>query len=303
MERLKTSLFKLKEKSMAHEDLGSLTDCFVIQSNNKKAMAVTAGGVPLDTTKIETETPAVEHFLYEELDDVVITGTPLRDDNVLTLEAGHNFVAPSGFDKDYLNIHYVDETIGGFIGIRFSQHAVIAVSGNDITISPKLPYDIDVTKIEKSKRVNIDLAVLGSLATPRKFITGPPDGSKWNIRRLMIDMILASQPDDAKFGDISAISNGLFFGFENAVFAEYNVVIFDNGGFRSTAYDVNYVARSVPAGSYGLSMRKTFAGEEKYGSVIVLDGVTNDEFVGYVQDDLSTISRFRVKIMGNIKED
>jgi hypothetical protein len=262
----------------------------------------------ISVSNSESETPAIEHFLYEELQTVVITGTPLKGDYQLTLETGHGFVAPVAPNRDYLNIHYVANPTDStdFVNNRFSQHAVVAVAGDVISISPPLAFDIDITKIEKSKRVNVNMAkTTGTLAAPRKFFTTPPDGMSWNLRRLMVDMILTSAADDGKFGNIeNGLANGVFFGFESPVslFAEYNVVVFDNGGFRSTAYDVDYTVRSGGAGDFGLSMRKTFAGAGKYGSVIRLDGTLDDEFTGYVQDNLTTIPRFRVKVMGNIAE-
>jgi len=260
----------------------------------------------LRVKSVESESPAFEHFLYEELNDVVIVGTYSAGDYELTLQAGHNYVNPAAPNADYLNIAYEGNpgVITDFVNNRFSQHKVTNVATNVITISPPLAYDFDPVNVEKSKRVNVNLSKTAALpGTKIKFFATPTNGLVWNTRRLMVDMILNGAPDDALFGNLAQIPNGVYFGFESPVslFREYNVSVFDNAGFRATAYDVAYTTRSGGGGNWGLSMRKTFAGVGQYGSVIRLDGSLSDQFVAYVQDDLTLIPRFRVKIMGNIQ--
>jgi hypothetical protein len=257
------------------------------------------GSIPVMTQN--RTTPSVEHFMYQELNDVVITGTPAKGTNVLTLSPGHSFVAPVAPNKDYLNIHYVDEGIGGFVGVRFNQFAVVAVVGDQVTITPPLPYDLDPAKVEFSKRVNVNMGIAGgTLAAPIKFQTYPPDGLKWDLTRLIADMILTSAADDGKFGNIPALANGVYFGFESPAFTEYQLSIFDNGGWRASAYDVETTIRSGGGGDFGLAVRKTSAGEDKLGVAIRLDGALGDSFVKYLQDDLALLGRYRIRVMGHV---
>ena len=257
--------------------------------------------VGMDINLQDQTTPPIEHFLYQELNDVVITGTPTKGTNVLTLQAGHNFVAPSGFNKDYLNIHYIDYNLPLALGMRFNQFAIVAVSGNDITITPPLPYDFSVAKVETSKRVNVNMNVIGTISSPIKFQTTPPDDQDWDLTRIMPDMILTSGGDDGKFGNIAGgLTNGEYFGFEGDVYTEYQVNIFDNGDLRSTAFDLTYPTRSGGSGDFGLGTRKTLAGQSKSGVAIRLHGNHNDKFVKYTQDDLSSLPRYRIKVMGHV---
>lgn len=255
----------------------------------------------IDVNLQDQTTPTIEHFLYQELNNVTITGTPTKGTHILTLSAGHSFVDPAGFDKDYLNIHYIDPDLPQTQGMRFNQFAVIDVDGNDISITPPLPYDLIVARIETSKRVNVNMNLLGTFASPIKFETRPPDGQKWDLTRFLPDMILSSGGDDGKFGNIAGgLANGEYFGFEGDLFTEYQVALFDNGDLRSTAFDLTYPARSGGQGDFGLGTRKTVAGQDKSGVAIRLNGANNDKFVKYTQDNLTTLLRYRIKVMGHI---
>lgn len=254
-----------------------------------------------DVNLQDQTTPPIEHYLYQELNDVVITGTPVKGTNILTLQAGHNFVAPVGFIREHLNIHYLDMTLPQALGMRFNQFTVIAVDGNNISITPPLPYDFILSNVETTKRVNTNMNILGTFANPVKFETRPPNGQQWDLTRLMPDMILGTGGDDGKFGNIAGgIDNGEYFGFEGDLFTEYQVSIFDNGDLRSTAFDLTYPSRSGGSGDFGMGTRKTLAGQPKSGVAVRLDGANNDKFVKYTQDDLTSIVRYRIKIMGHV---
>jgi hypothetical protein len=285
------------------EELGSLSDCYVTLENGKRAIAISSGGSPVDVANQDQTTPSIEHFLYRELNDVVILNPLTKGQNTIDLSTGHGFTVPLTY-KEYLNVYYEDPDLPGALGSRFNQFAVVAVNGDTISITPSMPYDLDTAKITSSKRVNVNQSIdAGSLVTPIKYKTRPPGNTKWDITRFIIDMILTSAGDDGKFGNLPPLTNGVFFGFEGDLFTEYLLAIFDNGGFRATAYDVQYTVRSGGAGDFGMAVRKTSAGMDKLGVAVRLEGETNDHFVSYVQDALTGIVRYRVKIMGHIVED
>jgi len=161
-------------------------------------------------------TPSIEHYMYEELEDVIITTAYSRGDNIITLESGHGFVGVVGLEKEHLNIYYNVEGVDGL------------------------------------------------------------------------------------FGDITALTNGMYLGFENESFAEYNLVVLDNAELRNSAFEVEYTNRSGGQGNYGVSFWKKSSGFENLGVTIRLDGSMNDTLCTYVQDDLTGIIRFRIKILGHI---
>jgi hypothetical protein len=256
------------------------------------------GSKDVDVFTQDQTTPPIEYFLTQLVNAVTITTAQAETDNTIILQAGHGVL-----EGELIEI-YSEETLGsGEVFKRFIQVRVVDVATNTIRIGQFIGFALDPANIVFSNRVTDDLNVLGSLASPKRFRMGPPNGFKWDLTRLMVAMILDSLPDDGLFGNVAQLTNGIFFGFEGDESKNYLVNIFANAGFRSTAYDVNYATRSVPAGSYGLSVRKTFAGRDKYGVAIRLFGETNDEFVMYVQDDLTDLVEFKIKIMGHIVED
>ena len=246
-------------------------------------------------------TPPVEHFMFEILNNVTIASNASLGDNQLTMESGHGFIDPVPPAEDFIVIYYIDESQPtAALKYRFFQSRVVNVTDDVIDLGIHLPFDLDITKVDSAHRVNVNMAVSGTFASPKKFHTTPVNGVEWDLTRVVPDMILSSLADDGLFGNITALINGMFFGFEGDNFTEYNVNVIDNGGFRSTAFDVLYTTRSGGQGSFGMSVRKTFAGQDKYGVTIRLDGTTHDMFVAYIQDNLTGLARFRMKVMGHV---
>lgn len=266
-----------------------LNDVYTTKANGKRSFEVNN---PI------SENPAVEHFMYQELADVVILNNPVQMSNQIDLQAGHGFVAPVSPNRDYLNIHYDDVTLPGFLGARFSQHAVTAVNVNQITITPPLAYDFISGKEESTRRVNVNMGLNGSI-TPVRFISHPPNGQIWDLHRFIIDMILATAGDDGKFGNLAQLTNGIYYGFESPEYTEYQISIFDNGGYRASAFDLEYPLRAGGGGDFAMACRKSIS---RTGSVVTLRGNADDKFVKYVQDDLSGLVRYRVKTGGVIAE-
>lgn len=252
-----------------------------------------------DVAVQDQTTPPIEYFLTREINDVVITNQPTAQSNRIELQSGHGVQV-----DEFIEIYNEDSLTPNLTLKRFAQLRVIIVSADTVWVGQYIGFDIDSESVQFSKRTTGNMAVDASLDTVVRFSIGPPNGIKWDLTRTILGMVLNSQPDDSEFGDIvGGLDNGIFFGFEGDIAVEYLVNIKINAGFRGTAYDVSYQARSVPAGSYGLSMRKSFSGQDKYGVAIRLDGQNNDEFVIYIQDDLTDLIEFGIKVMGHIVED
>jgi len=179
----------------------------------------------------------------------------------------------------------------------------------DIPISfPGNTIPGDPFEILKSLRVCVNLAEttitgVGTLDDPVEFSIEPPIESKWDLTRSMHVMILDSGADDGKFGNIAKLTNGIYFGFVSDIEQAFLVNIKDNSDYRSTCYDVQYTTRSGGGGDFGMAARKTFGGLDKYGVVIRLDGASNDRFIVRIQDDLSDLVQFKIKLMGHVVED
>lgn len=251
-----------------------------------------------DVAVQDQTTPPIEYFLTRELNDVVITNELIRTSNRIELQSGHGFVV-----DDFIEIYNEDSITPNITLKRYAQLRVVVVDTDTIYVGNYLGFNVDSESLIFSKRTSGNMAVLGSIEAPVKFSVGPPNGLKWDLTRTIVSMVLDSQPDDSEFGDIvGGLTNGIFYGFEGDLFSEYLINIRINSEFRGTAYDVTYQSRSVPTGSYGLCMRKSFAGQDKYGVAIRLNGPNNDRFVIYIQDDLTDIAEFNQKIMGHVVE-
>lgn len=254
----------------------------------------TAPGDSVDVFVQDQTTPAVEYFLYQELNDVTIIVGGVSKSSTLTFSAGHGFTL-----GDFIHLEYFDLTYT--IPARIYQAEVVGVAGDVISFDKFFGFDIvPGPAVISSKRVNTDMSVLGSYASPVQFKFCTFDGLDMDLTRTMVDMNLTSGPDDGLYGNLARLTNGVFFGFEGDALDYYLVAIKDNGEYRSTAFDVSTNQRSGGGGTHGLTVRKTFAGNDKYGVAVRLEAALNDCYVSYVRDDLTLISRHRVTVMGHI---
>lgn len=246
----------------------------------------------------EPITFAIEHYLSQFIETVVIQANVNIGDQRFILNAGAGATDSNG---QVLEIRYIDP-INPLVGVRFYQSEIVAVDdqGTQVVVDCDTPLDfpLNILNIESSFLANVNMAVVGSEVSKIKFTTSPPDNLNWQINGLRISGITDGQPDDGKFFDQPALTWGIFAGFENPFLRKYLVNIKSNADFRATAFDVDYVTRTVPLGTYGVSVRKTFSSNVEYGTTVRLTGATNDEFVLYIQDDLSDITEWRIKVLG-----
>lgn len=204
-------------------------------------------------------------------------------------------------------------SVGNYLGIfcpdagRFFFAEVLADDGGTpATITVDTPadfaFDVGDNVISTTRELNVD----GSLASPEVFeVQGPGSGDlEIDITRLIFSIICDSQPDDGLFGNITALTNGLVIRRKDGTYR--NIAnIKSNGDFANLAYDVAYTTRSVPAGSYGVRCRYTFAGQDKHGVAIRL--AEDESLQILIQDDLTTgtpdITSFRALAEGHIVTD
>ena len=268
--------------------------------NTAKTWVQTAPGDSVDVFIQDQTTIPVEYLMYRELNDVTITTAVGSRENTLILLAGHAMTV-----GDFINVYHVDDNFLGIGATRYSYQQLEAVSvvSNTIRTDKYMGFDLDPTKVVFAKRVTVEQDVLGTIDAPIKFELCVPPDLIWDLTRIIPIMVLATQPDDGLFGDIAALTNGVIYGFESDIFDAYLISIKANAGYKATAYDVNYAARSGGQGSWGMVVRKSFSGRDKYGVTIRLENETNDCFVKYVQDDLTGINVFRDKLMGHNTSD
>lgn len=248
--------------------------------------AIGVDGKSIDVNIRDQIGTPVEYFITNKLNDVVVTSATKKT-RIINLETGHGFLS-----GEYIEIQYKKDSI-----VKFFQKKVVSTTATNITIGSFIDEDLTPDVVLSAKRVSANLAIDGSVSAFR-FSLGPCCDQIWNITKLSGGMTLAGAPDDALFGDQSALTNGIFFGNEGLLGQTYLVDITDNSEFRLSAYNVSYQPKPIGLGNYGLTVEKLF---NKLGLAIQLNAKEQEEFVCYVQDDLSAIVNFNFKILGHVK--
>lgn len=207
-------------------------------------------------------------------------------------------------DTTFVVADATDYVIGDYIGVfsgvsgegRYYFADVLGVSGTTITVDT--PFDFAFQSGDPTISTTKDLSVNGSV-TPQIF--GVPGTGDYDIdiTRLIFTMNLSSVGDDGKFGNITALTNGLVLRTKDGVYRNiFNVK--DNGELAGVSYDMTYTIRSTGGGTYGLRCRYTFAGQSKQGVTVRLKEGEELQFI--VQDDLTGITRFHVLAEGHVVE-
>ena len=189
-------------------------------------------------------------------------------------------------------------------GVAFYQGTILShlANGSDWDIILDTPLDFPFTVAGGCSERDSNLAgKVGTLAVPVIFSVSPGDlvaGTKWDINRTNISITSPTAMDDAKFGGIVALPNGVVFRSVNGITKNvYNVK--SNGEFALRAFDVVY-SDKAPAGSNGVRVRKTNNGKDKSGVAIRLLADTNDEIQVLIQDSLVGLDIFKIVVQGHV---
>ena len=252
-------------------------------------------GDKLDVSIQDQTTPDISLFLGQSLaTDLTFTSTPAVDGETAVLITSPTVVPIVGNDI------FIRE------GTYFSQlelNAVTDLTGGNYSVDLSMPLDYVYTTSATITLQNVDLSVNGSV-TPIEFCltaAGQTATEEWDINRMIVSMTHTASGDDGKFGGITALTNGIYFRYEDGTTKNlFNAK--ENADFAAEGYDITYPARSGGLGTYGTRARITFNGQDKRGVVIRLAAATADKFVGIVRDDLSTLTSFRVKVQGQVVE-
>jgi hypothetical protein len=193
-------------------------------------------------------------------------------------------------------------------GFAVGNHIVIKDTGGDVrehhfditavvvntSITVDRPIDIAYTTSATLEVVTLNMNVVGSLAAPLIYEVTPPSDEVWHIERVLLSITDQTAMDDALFGGITALTNGVVL-IEDKTINQTITNWKTNAHMKEDMYDVNYSLKA-PAGFYGLNGRFTF---ERMGAIIKLDGSVGDSLKIYIQDDLSGLDTFRMKAQGH----
>jgi len=194
--------------------------------------------------------------------------------------------------------------VGSFIeidntatGDSESHHPIItAIVGTVITLDSPLDRTYEIGDIVTLAIHNLN--VVASIGAAESFYIAPHTGDKWHLTRILIEMTMDTAGDNALFGDLPSLTNGIALRKYDGTTGLFNTftVWKNNGDIATDVYDVSYIARSDNAGSFGINIRGTFT---RSGGIVELDGTAGDYIEVLVQDDLSGLISFKAKCQGH----
>jgi hypothetical protein len=194
----------------------------------------------------------------------------------------------------------IEETVDG-VGIQeIGIMTITAVAaGTPGTLTLDRPLGFDYTTAATVYEVLTNMAVNGTLASPEIFEIDPPPGTVWQFTRVMLSITDQTAMDDAKFGGITALTNGVSL---RATTEAGRTVIFanwkSNADMKLDMYDVDYSTKA-PSGFFGLNGRWTFTKAEV---VAELDGDASpiQKLEVLIQDNLTDLDTFYMRGQGRV---
>jgi len=259
-----------------------------INSNNPfpveiKSPIETNGGIPVNIQD-QTTAPFNDYVLRSIGSPKTLTSATVVDSYDINVSAGHGFVV-----NDFVFI--ADNT-------RNFYAEVLGVAVNTLTLDSPLDYAFQVADTVVLE-VSNNLAVNGAI-TPVTYTAGIPATGliSLDVTRIIVHIISATEPDDSKFGDLGALTNGVVF---------RRVGVSGQGNFFNAKTNGRLLDR---AGNVTYSDK---AGGGKYGSLFVFDirndlGVAlrivpGDYLEAIVQDNLTGLEDFHIVIQGHVVTD
>lgn len=256
-----------------HDKFEAMMDLYVLKGNKVDVM-------------IQDQTSDIlDYFLCRQLFDLTLAAPVTLDAYTVTVVSGASVV-----NGTYVCIQE---------GKRAFQAKVLSGGGTN-TLTLDTPVDYPFTVAASVANRTPALNVNGSV-TPVVAYLKPLPGVKWDVTRIIGAMTHATAPNDGLFGGITALTKGIIIRKSNGVHHTiFNVK--SNGELKERMYDVQYAA-APPTALEGTAFRRTFAGQDKNGVVIRLDGDLGDQLEIIIQDDLTGLASFRIVAQGHVVED
>lgn len=140
----------------------------------------------------------------------------------------------------------------------------------------------------------------GTMAAPQSYTVIPSTGEVWHIERLMTEMVHTTAGDLALFGNLTALTNGVILRRYDGATATYNTFTVWQANediFLDTA-SIQFLSRSGGGGSYATVSFGSFA---DIGVTVKLDASAGDYLEILIQDDLTTLTNFQMKVQGHLE--
>jgi len=223
------------------------------------------------------------YLMREDKTDITLVSTVTIGEDTFIASASHGFTAGGEF-------------VSIFDNERYTQVEVMAVSDDTITIASPFAYAFSTasTVIRGSVDMNVDADT-----TSQEFVFNFRNGTiPVDIQHIHVSLQHTTAGDDSKFGDLTELTNGVYFRIEDGTTANlgnYRI----NQDFRDFGSTVTYADK---AGGGNHSTGAEFNIKEVYGIVFRIDPTDSTIFKARVRDDLSNLVRFRIPLMGQFTE-
>lgn len=174
---------------------------------------------------------------------------------------------------------------------------ITAIVSNTITVDSPFSnaYPTAGTSVE---HIIVDISnTAGTLASPKSYKIIPQAGEKYHLLRMLGSIVCTDAPDDGKFGDLTALTNGCVirkYDGATATFGKFTTW-HANLDLINDMFDVVY-SEAPKFGLNGMRFRWTIS---KVGVAIKLDGDAGDYVEILVQDDLTALDSFTIKAQGH----
>ncbi len=224
----------------------------------------------------------VDLYLHTVTAEPSITAGASIDDESITVDAITGVTAGDVITIYENNSHY--------------QSLVVSTATNTINLAS--PLDCAFTTDADVYVGKWNLNLNGSSTAIKAYILAPPSGY-FDLQEIRISMLDSSPMDDALFGGITALTNGLLIRRVDGTVKNKALVV-NNLGFKEFGFDVSY-SDKAPAGKYGLLAKKNYKAVN--GVVIRLSGTSGDEMQAWLRDDFTDLDQLSIIISGHVVED
>lgn len=244
-----------------------------------------------DTYDADVHNSAVNQYVHQH---TAVTTTLAVDSsvntNIISVSDATGFVVGDTIDINTTTIETTHPTI-------------ISISAATGPSNFTLDRQLDVAHLagDEVTQAIINLASqIGTLAVPQEYLAGPPAGQVWHITNLTLAMGHGTAGDFGLFGNISALTNGVILRVK--VNGRYGTLTNwkTNGEINVDTGEVTFHTRSSGGGTHGTAANGAF--KTRTGAVMRLDGNSGDKFEVYVQDDLTALNFWNMKIQGHVED-
>lgn len=260
----------------------------ILKQSNDENVGTTSGALDVSIQDATTH-PFQYYLMREDKTDITLTQPTVIGSFIVNVSPGHGFTSPTAVTGN----HWIVITENDV----HIQSKVRGVTGNTILIQSLIPFvfSTSATVIRGVIDMNVNASSADQYFRLKiRNSTSPIDIQYahiciWNDN---------SAGDDGKFGDLTELTNGLgIMKISNLLNATLGNFL-SNSDFSNLGADLIYNERAGGGGTYGISAR--FNIKDIYGVVLRLDSRISEEIRCLVRDDLSTLKRLRISLMGQI---